>query len=66
MARLWWEALRIRVVNSVGARSAIERRCLGAKGEVDGVDELLERNARQGGLHKVCCIRGRASIVSIV
>lgn len=32
------EALRIRAMNSEGVRSAIERRCLGAKGEVGGVE----------------------------
>ena len=37
MARLWEEALRTRVANSVGVRSAMESRCRGAKGEVAGV-----------------------------
>ena len=32
------EALRIRVVSSEGVRSAIERKCRGAKGERIGVD----------------------------
>lgn len=36
MAVLWDEALLRRVLNSVGVRSAIERRCLGANGEVSG------------------------------
>lgn len=44
MARLWEEALRTRVANSVGVRSAIESRWRGAKGEVAGVaaEWLLE------------------------
>lgn len=37
MARLCVAALRTRVENSVGVRSAIERRCRGAKGEIGGV-----------------------------
>lgn len=37
MAVLWEEALRTRVVSSVGVRSAIESKCRGAKGEVGGV-----------------------------
>lgn len=36
--RLWVEALRTRVVSSLGVRSAMERRWRGAKGEVCGVD----------------------------
>lgn len=35
-ADLWEEALLMRVVNSAGLRSAIERRWRGAKGEVTG------------------------------
>lgn len=38
MAVLWEEALRTRVVNSEGVRSAIERRCRGANGDVEGVE----------------------------
>lgn len=38
MAFLWAEALRTSVANSAGVRSAIESRCLGAKGEVGGVE----------------------------
>lgn len=38
MEVLWDEALRTRVVSSAGDRSAIERRCRGAKGEVCGVE----------------------------
>jgi hypothetical protein len=34
MVFLWEAALRTSVVSSAGVRSAIERRCLGAKGEV--------------------------------
>lgn len=37
MAVLEEEALRTRVVSSVGVRSAMERRWRGAKGEVSGV-----------------------------
>lgn len=37
MARLCEEALRTRVVNSAGVKSAIERRWRGAKGEVGGM-----------------------------
>lgn len=37
MAVLCKAALRTRAVNSAGARSAIERRWRGAKGEVGGV-----------------------------
>lgn len=35
---LWDEAFRTRVVNSAGVRSAMERRCRGANGEVGGVE----------------------------
>lgn len=38
MAVLCEEAFRTRVVNSDGVRSAIERKCRGAKGEVEGVE----------------------------
>lgn len=38
IAVLCEEALRTRVVSSVGVRSAMERKCRGAKGEVAGVD----------------------------
>lgn len=34
IADLWEDALRMRVVSSAGFRSAIERRCRGAKGEL--------------------------------
>jgi len=50
IAVLWEEALRTRAVSSIGVRSAIERKCRSAKGEVDGVAgeeyvrfEVLER-----------------------
>jgi cobalamin synthase len=36
MTVLWWWAFRTRVLSSVGVRSAIERRCRGAKGDVVG------------------------------
>jgi hypothetical protein len=36
MATLWEDALLMRMLNSVGVRSAIERRCRGANGEVSG------------------------------
>lgn len=38
MAVLWAAALRTRVVSSPGVRSAIDRRCRGANGEVWGVE----------------------------
>jgi hypothetical protein len=38
---LWDAAFRTRVVSSVGVRSAIERRCRGANGEVWMVDGVL-------------------------
>src|SRR6266536_5459598 len=38
MEVLWEEALRMRVVSSAGERSAMERRCRGAKGEVCGIE----------------------------
>ena len=37
MVVLWEEALRTRVVSSVGVRSAMESKWRGAKGEVAGV-----------------------------
>lgn len=37
MARLCEEALRTRVANSVGERSAMERKWRGAKGEAGGM-----------------------------
>jgi hypothetical protein len=37
MVFLCWEALRTRAVSSAGVRSAIERKCRGAKGETGGV-----------------------------
>jgi hypothetical protein len=45
-AFLWDEALRIRVVSSWGVRSAIERRCRGAKGEVWGVPDSEDEYSR--------------------
>ena len=41
MEVLWEDALRTRVVSSVGVRSAIERKWRGANGEVWGVDALV-------------------------
>ena len=38
IACLWREAFRTKAVNSVELRSAIERRCRGANGEVGGVE----------------------------
>ena len=46
MVDLWAEALRMRVVSSMGVRSAIESRCLGAKGEVGGVSAIEELYVR--------------------
>ena len=38
MAVLWKEALRTSCVNSAADRSAIDRRCRGAKGDIWGVE----------------------------
>jgi len=46
MAVLWELALRTRVVSSAGVRSAIERKCRGAKGEVAGVEGVELEYAR--------------------
>lgn len=50
IACLCEDALRIRVVSSVGVRSAIERKCLGAKGEVGGVAGVELEYCRNWGL----------------
>lgn len=42
IAVLCWWALRTRVVSSAGVRSAIERRCRGANGDVAGVAGEVE------------------------
>jgi hypothetical protein len=44
MAVLCVAALRTRVVSSVGVRSAIERRCRGANGEVCGEGDEYDRD----------------------
>jgi hypothetical protein len=44
---LCWEALRTRAVNSAGVRSAIERKCRGAKGETGGVVAVAEVYVRR-------------------
>ena len=50
MACLWEAALRIKAVSSLGAKSAIERKCRGAKGEVGGV--AADDWRRRGALEK--------------
>lgn len=54
MAALCEEAFRTRVVNSDGVRSAIERRCRGAKGDVEGVEGVELEYARLEDL-EICC-----------
>jgi len=48
ISRLCRDALRTKVVNSAGVRSAMERRWRGAKGEVGGV--VVDEYSRRSGL----------------
>lgn len=59
MAVLWEEAFRTRVVNSEGVRSAMERRCRGANGDVAGVEGVELEYARFVDLDS-CCINALA------
>jgi hypothetical protein len=60
-ACLWECADRTRVVNSAGVRSAIESRCRGAKGEVNGDELLYERHCI---LPKLC--RARIARIEVI
>lgn len=68
MAVLWEAALRTKVVNSVGVRSAMERRWRGAKGEVCGVEGVEEEYVRLDA--RVTCWRaalaGRRAAIFVV
>jgi len=65
MVVLCEEAFRTRVVNSEGVRSAIERRCRGANGEVVGTDGVELEYARIVDLESCCmtALAGRSCIV---
>ena len=52
-ACLWDRAFRMRVVSSVLVRSAMLRRCRGAKGEVGGDGDDVELYALWGGFSTV-------------
>ena len=53
-ACLWLAALRTSAVSSEGVRSAIERKWRGAKGDVGGVEGVLEEyKRRRGAWHSV-------------